>query len=248
MAIPKVIHYCWFGQNPLPAQVRCCIDSWKKYCPDYKIIQWNESNFDVNSIAYTREAYAAKKWAFVSDYARLKIVYENGGIYLDTDVELVRSLDPLLHLDGFMGFQEPSLAATGLGFGAIRRHPAIYAMMSDYDDLSFFRPDHTMDTTPCPDRNTACLIRLGLKPDGTYQTVQGLTILPSDYLCPKSYQTGKTVLTENTYSIHHYQASWLPPNEIRWMKFRQLSGDKIYFFVRQTWNRIKKIFRFFIKA
>lgn len=106
MAIPKIIHYCWFGGNILPDKVQKCIESWKRYCPDYKIICWNESNYDVNKIRYTKEAYKEKKWAFVSDYARLDIIYENGGIYLDTDVELICGMDILLQNDVFLAIDK----------------------------------------------------------------------------------------------------------------------------------------------
>ena len=117
--IPKIINYCWFGKNPLPTSVKKCINSWKKYCPDYKIIQWDETNFDVKSNMFVKEAYEAKAWAFVSDYARLKVKYENGGIYFDTDVELVKNLDFLLKNSAYIGIQQSEyLCNTGLGFGA----------------------------------------------------------------------------------------------------------------------------------
>ena len=114
MSIPKVIHYCWFGGNPLPKSAKKCIDSWKKYCPDYKIIRWDESNFDINCTPYCEKLYNEKRWAFLSDYARLKIIYENGGIYFDTDVELVKPLDDLLHNQCFMGIDTTFLVSNGL--------------------------------------------------------------------------------------------------------------------------------------
>ena len=116
--IPKVIHYCWFGHNPLPERYKEWIKSWKRYCPDYEIVEWNESNYDVTKHPYMRAAYDAKKWGFVSDYARLDIIYENGGIYLDTDVELVKNLDELLYQEGFAGVDSSGRLSTGLGFGA----------------------------------------------------------------------------------------------------------------------------------
>ena len=118
MSIPKVIHYCWFGKGEMPKLAKKCIRSWKKYCPDYEIICWNEDNFDLSQNRYMREAYEAGKWAFVSDFARLKIIYENGGIYLDTDVEIIKPIDDLTVNRGFMGFDEKGIVATGLGFGA----------------------------------------------------------------------------------------------------------------------------------
>lgn len=116
--IPKKIHYCWFGRNPLPELAVRCIESWKKYCPDYEIIEWNEDNYDINKISYVKEAYQARKWAFVTDYVRLDVVNQYGGIYLDTDVELLKSLDPLLKYKSFFGMEEGKFIATGLGFGA----------------------------------------------------------------------------------------------------------------------------------
>ena len=239
MSIPKVIHYCWFGQGPLPESVLRCMESWRTYCPDYKIIQWNEDNFDVNLIPYTKEAYSLKKWAFVSDYARLSIIYEHGGIYLDTDVELIRSLDPLLEYDAYMGFQDKELVASGLGFGSVAHHPVLRALMDDYDGLSFQKQDGTLDLTPCPDRNTRRLLALGLIPNGRMQSIQGMQILPADYLSPKDYRTGKLQRTSHTYSIHHYDASWLSKSERRWMRLQQVIGPSLYEKVRHKWDRLR---------
>ena len=149
--IPKIIHYCWFGGNPFPELAQKCIASWKKFCPDYEIKEWNESNYDVTKNQYMREAFENKQWAFVSDYARLDIIYENGGIYLDTDVELLKPLDDLLILTGFMGFEEnKKLCATGLGFGAVPKLPIIKEMRDDYDNIIFIKEDGSFDQTPCP--------------------------------------------------------------------------------------------------
>lgn len=228
MSIPKVIHYCWFGKNPLPQSVLNCIENWKRYCPDYEIIQWNESNFDVNAIRYTKEAYDNKQWAFVSDYARVKIIYENGGIYLDTDVELIKPLDPLLKYEGFMGFQQSKTVATGLGFGAVAMHPVLQSLVEDYYGIPFLKDDGSMDLTPCPDRNTKCLKHMGLKISDERQTIQGIQIFPSEYFSPLDWQTGKTKITSNTYSIHHYESSWLSKEERRWLKVRHLIGTFAY--------------------
>ena len=141
MSIPKVIHYCWFGGNEMPAAYKKYMESWKRYCPDYEIKLWNEQNFDFSDNLYARQAYEQKKWAFVSDYARLKIIYEFGGIYLDTDVEIIRPLDDLLELKGFLGFQDNKEIATGLGFGAEKGNPVIKAMLADYADAAFILPD-----------------------------------------------------------------------------------------------------------
>ena len=167
MSIPKKIHYCWFGRNPLPESAKKCIESWKKYCPAYEIIEWNENNFDLTENRYAREAYEQKKWAFVSDYARLKIVYEQGGIYMDVDVELIKPLDELTELDGYMGFEKEidgqMWIATGLGFGARAGHPIVGALLKDYEDIPFIKEDGRLDTESCPGRNTRTLRTFGLR-------------------------------------------------------------------------------------
>ena len=123
--IPKKIHYCWFGNNPLPESVQRCIESWKKYCPGYEIIEWNEGNYNINKIPFIEKAYKEKKYAFVSDYARLDIIYNEGGIYLDTDVELIKNIDPLLEHSCFLALESCGAVATGLGFGSIKKHSFI---------------------------------------------------------------------------------------------------------------------------
>lgn len=228
MSIPKKIHYCWFGKAPLPKSVLQCMESWRRYCPDYEIIEWNETNFDVNAVRYTKEAHDRKKWAFVSDYARLKIIYENGGIYLDTDVELIKPLDPLLEYEGFMGFQNDGTVATGLGFGAVAGHPLIRAMLDDYMEIPFLKEDKTMDLTACPVRNTKRLESLGLRSDGTRQEILGVQIFPAEYFSPMDWRNGKLRKTAATYSIHRYDASWLSREEQRWVRLRHLIGTTAY--------------------
>lgn len=146
--IPKVIHYCWFGRNPKSEIIQKCIDSWHEYCPDYEIVEWNEDNFDVNAIPYTRDAYAAKKWAFVSDYARLKVVYDYGGIYLDTDVLLHNNLDELLQYDCWLASDDVRYMATGMGFGAVCSNHLIKEIMLAYSDYEYPSGTNvTRDTT-----------------------------------------------------------------------------------------------------
>lgn len=206
--IPKIINYCWFGGAEKPDSVKRCIDSWRNMCPEYQIIEWNEANFDVNFCDYCRQAHEMKMWAFVSDAARLKIIYDNGGIYLDTDVELVKSLDSLCLLEAFAGFQDNDLVATGLGFGAIKGHPVIKMLLDAYTNRPFKLEGGIFDRTPCPDVDTRTLLDIGLKRDGTLQELKGLTILPSEYLCPIDFKTGEFVMTENTISIHHFDGTW----------------------------------------
>ena len=135
--IPKVIHYCWFGKGKYPKIVKQCISSWERYCPDYQLKLWNEENYDINQCDFLKEAYSSKNWAFVSDYARLDIIYHEGGIYLDTDVELVKSLDDLLAYDCFLASDGSAGINTGLGFGAVRNHPTIKSMLDKYENKHF---------------------------------------------------------------------------------------------------------------
>ena len=228
MNIPKVIHYCWFGKGEMPKLAKKCIKSWKKYCPDYEIVCHNEDNFDLLQNRYMREAYEAGEWAFVSDVARLKIIYDNGGIYLDTDVELIKPIDDLLKLDGFMGFDEKGIVATGLGFGAQKGNKIVSEFLKDYDNIPFALPDGSYDLTPCPDRNTESLKRLGMDVNNKNQKFMDMTFLPSEFLCPMDYYTGKKTITENTYSIHHYSASWTSKVTKRTTRIKRIIGVKMY--------------------
>ena len=228
MPIPRVIYYCWFGHNKLPRLAQTCIESWKKHCPDYQIVCINEENFDVRQNQYAAEAYEAGKWAFVSDYARLSVLYDKGGIYLDTDVEIIRPLDKLIGQTGYVGFDDNGLISTGLGFACEPGNEAIGALLSDYDHIHFLLPDGTYDLTPCPDRNTKTLIRLGLDPGRQDQVFMGLRTLPEDYLCPMKYYTGKKVITKNTHSIHHFCASWTSATAKRTLFVKRIVGVKLY--------------------
>lgn len=230
--IPKKIHYCWFGRNPLPEIAIKCMESWEKYCPDYEIICWDESNCDMTANQFVEQAYENKKWAFVSDYFRLKVVEEHGGIYLDIDVELLKPLDDLLELDGFMGFElgESNCIATGLGFGAVANHPIVKALKENYEHSPFVKPDGTFDTMPCPQRDTKVLLEYGLKQNNQKQTISGITFFPSDYFSPTSFY-GDEHFSENTYSIHHFNASWFTGKQRkatdRKKKLRKLLGASL---------------------
>jgi mannosyltransferase OCH1-like enzyme len=204
--IPKKIHYCWFGNNPLPEEYKKNIESWKKYMPDYEIIQWNESNYDVNKIPYTRYAYENKKWAFVTDYARLDIIYNYGGIYLDTDVEVLKSFDKLLDNDAFMGVENGNYVNTGLGFGAIPKHFGIGLNKQIYEN--FVLNNNYINLINCPEITTNLLKKYGAKLDGTIENIIDIKIYPIEYFCPMNYFTGVTKITNNTYSIHKYSMSW----------------------------------------
>lgn len=220
--IPKIIHYCWFGGNPLPLQAKKCIKSWKKICPDYQIIRWDESNFDIAGCPpYVRQAYSAQKWAFVADFARLKIIYENGGIYLDTDITLLKRPDALLAHPAYFGWEDNLYVNTGLGFGAEKASRILHGLMSDYLDIPFFLNDGKMDLTPCPVRNTNFFLQNGLKQGGSKQVLNdGTLILPVEYLCPIDVHTMKQTITENTYSIHHFAGTWLSGDVAKRQKYK----------------------------
>lgn len=213
MSIPKKIHYCWFGGNPLTPLAQDCIKSWKKFCPDYEIIEWNERNVDIDSSPFMRDAYKAKKWAFVSDYARYKIVYENGGIYLDVDVEVIKSLDDLLQYDAYMGFEGSQYVNSGLGFGAKAGDKTLAEILKTYDRLSFEKHKDDPAKISAPIIATEILAGHGFKKGGEFQKVATMTILPEDYLCPKNPITRLTNITENSHSVHHFDASWVDTDE-----------------------------------
>ena len=208
MAIPKKLHYCWFGGSSLPESNKNCIDSWKKYCPEYEIIEWNEENYDYLKHHYMREAYSASKWAYVTDYARLDIIYRYGGIYFDTDVELVKPLDELLYNSSFCGFQDLYLCAFGLVLGGAKHNKMIKDMRDMYDDMHFINEDGELNMIPCPFIQTRYLVANGLIQNGGFQVINSMAVYPTEYFNPYNSLTYLPELTENTYSIHHFDASW----------------------------------------
>lgn len=225
--IPKIIHYCWFGGNPLPDTALNCIASWKKYCPDYEIKQWDESNFDINSCDYIREAYKAKKWAFVSDYARFKILYTEGGLYFDTDVEIIKPIDDIIECGPFMGCEPTEgknkiatglgLAAnTGLGLAANANLPEskLYrSILRYYEKQHFLKASGSINTETVVTKVTNILVKYGFTGDGSIEHVCGIYIYPPEYFCPMDAITGEMKITKNTYSIHHYDGSWYSKRE-----------------------------------
>lgn len=225
--IPKIIHYCWFGGNPLPREVKKCIESWEKMCPDYEIKKWDESNFDVNSHPFTMAAYKAKAWAFVSDYVRLKVIYDNGGIYLDTDVELLKNLDSLRKYECYIGVQQTErLCTTGLGFGAVRFNPVIHKMLEKYDHLEF-DGEHKLSIA-CPYLNNAVIAEMGyVYNEDEPVEIDGVLVLPPKYLDPVAPGKGMRILRcADTVSIHHYSASWTNEKNRLKRKFIRAIGQE----------------------
>ena len=212
--IPKIIHYCWFGGKPLPKIAEKCIASWKKYLPGYEIKRWDESNFDVNAIPYTREAYAACKFAFVSDYARFWILYHYGGVYFDTDVEVIRPIDDIINRGGFLGVESNRngiyTVNPGLGFAATQGTAVIGEMVNLYSTFHFINTDGASDLKNIVEITTDYLSSKGLQNTDEIQDCCGFTIYPKDYFCPIDYDTRELKITENTRTIHHYAESWVP--------------------------------------
>lgn len=214
--IPKIIHYCWFGQKPLPELALKCIASWKKFLPEYEIKEWNESNFDVNQIPYTAEAYKCGKFAFVSDYARFKIMYEQGGIYFDTDVEVIKSLDDIIAKGAFFGIEasgNKKHCAPGLGFACPPDEPLCKDMVDFYKKQQFILANGHYNLRTVVQIFSKILKNKGFRPSSKPTEFQGIFFYPPEYFCPINYYTGKKHITENTRTIHHYAASWVNPNE-----------------------------------
>lgn len=244
MFLPKIIHYCWFGGNPLPEDAKKCIASWKKFLPGYEIKEWNESNFNINCCPYVEEAYKAKKYAFVSDYARFYVLYREGGLYFDTDVEIIKDLSHIIAQGNFMGF-EKSLATNpqndiqcrtshslgvnpGLGFGAYPGLKVIRELLDFYE-----RKDHfSVEDGTVVDYTTSILKNYGLVNEHREQKIADINIYPADYFCPMDSTTGLIAITPNTVSIHHYSCSWISHNTISWQlhilknKLIRLFGEK----------------------
>lgn len=213
--IPKIIHYCWFGRSPLPNLANKCIASWQKYLPDYEIKEWNEDNFDVNIIPYTAEAYKMRKYAFVSDYARFWILYNFGGLYFDTDVEIIRPMYDIIARGPFAGCEKeagngPGMlgVAPGLGLGAYANMPLYKEILDIYETQNFYIPANLKDMVTIVHITTNLLCKKGLIDTNSIQQVAGVNIYPKEYMCPMDYDTGIIKLTSHTCCIHHYSSSW----------------------------------------
>lgn len=222
--IPKKIHYCWFGGNPLPDFAKKCIDSWKKFFPDYEIMEWNESNYDVNKLPYIAQAYSKKKYAFVSDYARFDILYEHGGLYFDTDVEVIKDLTPICEKGNWFGLENPGLINAGLGIGCEANNTLVKEILLSYENSDFVKADGSLNLATVVDRVSEIFKKYGFIYENTLQIIGGFYIYPTEYFCPKDVITGIMNITDNTYTIHHYDASWLEDWE------KKVKNYKNYFF------------------
>ncbi len=208
--IPKTIHYCWFGRGKKPALAQKCIESWEKYLPEYNIVEWNEDSFNLDEYIYAREAYNSRKFAFVTDVVRLYAIYTQGGIYMDTDVEVLKPLDSLLGYEAVSGFETTNLIPTGL-MASEKGSQIIGKLLNEYKMRKFINEDGSFNTTTNVIYITNTMKEYGLKLNNEFQTIGGFTFLPSDYLCPKSVKDGKIHLTKNTLTIHHFAGSWHSP-------------------------------------
>ena len=298
--IPKIIHYCWFGRNPLPPLAEKCIASWRKFLPDYEIWEWSETTyenetslgdyetlryedininvnanandnpnfndnegllydkklfFDVNMIPYTAEAYRLKKYAFVSDFARFWILYRYGGLYFDTDVEVIRPMEDIIERGNFMGFEtdpdgenSPQKYAPkysfgvnpGVGFGMRAHHPFLERMVELYKDLTFDGGHMNPWLKTIVAFSTEALIVDGLENAGGIQQIGDITIYPSEYFAPINVITGRLHVTANTRTIHRYMGSWNGKKSFK-EKFRSFMPEFLFLMINKMKRRKYRI-------
>ena len=238
--IPHKLHYCWFGHNPKPQLIQRCIASWKRYFPDWELIEWNESNYDVNKNAYIAEAYRQKKWAFVVDYARFDILNREGGIFLDTDVEFLRELPAeYLQYEAFTGFESETTVNPGLIYASEPGQKILTEIMDTYEHKSFGeqidgRIENIVDIV------TGVLAADGLKGNNEFQVVGGVAIFPKEYFCCFNHEIQAFETTQNTISVHHYFASWSPWHRKLYFKCIKASAKILG---KERYLRIKKVLK-----
>lgn len=231
--IPPKIHYCWFGKKEIPEKNQIWMESWRKYCPDCEIIRWDETNYDVSKNRYMYEAYQNQKWGFVSDYARIDIIYHYGGIYLDTDVEIIKSWEDLRYQEAFMGKETSFRIALGLGFGSVQYYSLWKDLLDMYDRIYFVREDGTRNQVPCPELQNAVYLHKGFQNNGEYQRVGEAVVYPPAVLSPKDQFTGEIMLTPHTYSIHHFDGTWTDDRQKKndqrrqkmYVQFKNIGGE-----------------------
>ena len=239
--IPKIIHYCWFGRGEMPKLMKRCIKSWKKFCPDWEIIQWNEDNFDVNSTPWTKQAYESKKYAFVSDYVRLKALYEMGGVYLDTDQELIKPLEPFLMHSMFMGFMDDTNISAGV-IGTEKGHPIMWQMLSYYKGRAFLT-EAGVDIKPNTNWMTDILLERGLILDDSHQELCDVAVYPQTYFCPTSCVSIEDKTSKDTVALHHWAMTWRTEKAKK--DFARVKRHQRWWY--RAWEQVKilpqKIFR-----
>lgn len=245
--IPKIIHYCWFGGKPMPRLAQTCIRSWKKHCPGYELKLWDESNFDLNQYPYAKEAYNSGKYAFVTDVVRLHALYHEGGIYMDTDVEVLKPLDEFLHHHAFSGFESDTRVPTGI-MASEKGGRWAKENLAYYDGKHFIKEDGSLDMTTNVTTITDYMVQQGLLLNNTYQEIDGLfTMYPRDYFCPKDFLTQEIEMSPNTACIHHFNMSWHSMSsrlnwKIRWFCQKHMGarlGLKLSNLIIRVLNKIR---------
>ena len=229
--IPKIIHYCWFGRGPKPELAQKCIESWRRWCPEYEIVEWNEDSFDINSKRYVKEAYEAKKFAFVTDYVRLYAMYTVGGVYMDTDVMLLKSLDEYLCHEIFAGFETKDKIQTGI-MASVQGQAIIGQLLEYYNEISFLNKDGTLNLTTNVETITNIMLSKGFVPNGEFQIVDGFTIYPTNIFCPDHKKLGDSIYMADTATIHYFSGSWKSDSARKrersiWWKAVAVPGMKI---------------------
>lgn len=215
MSIPKVIHYCWFGGGEKSDKIKMCMRSWKKFCPDYRIIEWNESNFDIHCCKWVEQAYQHKKWAFVTDYVRLFVLYNCGGVYMDTDVEIIKPIDGFLGNNAFSGFEQTNTIPTAI-MGAEKGNPWIKFLLDYYEGKEFVSDGIFSTTTNVIIITEMTKKKYNIQLNNEYIDIPGhFTLYPKEYFCPKGYITGLTDKTDNTVCIHHFESSWMGKEQLK---------------------------------
>ncbi len=231
--IPKVIHTFWFSNDPMPDNYKKCLDSWKKYSPDFDIKIWNLETYKPEFCLFFDQAIEAKNWAFASDYARVDLLRKYGGVYMDLDVEMIRPIDELLYNDAYMSFESMTRIECGSGMGAKPGNRIIDEICKSYESRPYFKEDGTWDNSTCPVRYTQVIEKHGLKKNGGFQIVDDITIYPFDVLTAKSFDTGIIYKTERTHTIHHHHGAWVPESALdamdkRYKEIREFLEEENY--------------------
>lgn len=235
--IPKILHYCWFGGNSLPELEQKCIASWSEVMPDWTVQRWDESNFDISRCRFSSNAYSSKAWAFVSDYARMRILLENGGIFLDTDVEVLQSFEPFIVNAAFAGFMKNNrFINPGLVMGSEPGGIVVEQLARQYESIDFEVKSGRNSMPTSPRVMTKLLVeQFNLKQDGSMQELDGFTAYPASYFDALDSHTGRLVVDDSTYSIHHYSGTWLNPAKKYRIEARKklspLVGDRLSWFL-----------------
>jgi len=246
--IPKKIHYCWFGRGDITPLATKCIESWKKYLPDYEIVLWNEDNFDINRNEYVKQAYKSKKYAFVSDYARLYVLYNEGGIYMDVDVEVLKPIDCFLKHEAFMGFENEVGVAPGLILGAEKGNSIIKEIMDVYSTNKFVLSNGKYNLTTIVQYTTDILLSHGLVLNGSLQNIKGIVIYPKTYFCPLTYDSDRTDFSEKTYTIHHFAASWISEKDKRKARRKKILKNNIIKLIGEVgFDKLKTLMNFIVR-